>query len=326
MVLNFMENWNSLLLSERGEVPDPTAQAPDGTEGTGEVETAADLATDTSDTTQADATQGDAKGDEDTFLKGSDLDPRKLPPELQPIFKRMQGVYTKKFQDFSTLRQKADVVDKFYADQNFARETLIGWAAQNGYQLTPINGANASQGVTKALADPGAQGVPPQLVEAFKQELAPELQWMAPSQAAATWKVMQNLLAPVLKSQEQGQAQARQQEYEKYADELRSVAPGWEEHEDVMTELHDFLKSDQMFHPRYGSKIQMVYDLATKNGAALKQATDRVNAAAKNRVSSGRSGGTSSRPSITDQIAKAKSSDDAFKLAAQHALSTVGRK
>lgn len=279
------------LSSERGEVGDEldqTTAAPDDT-GTGEAIQDADPfhpqgQTDTDQVAAAEQTQGQ----DDTFLQGSDLDPRKLPPELQPIFKRMQGVYTKRFQDLASLREKAEVVDRFYQDQDFAKETLIGWAAQNGFQLAPI-GANGNQ------AAPGTTGqqqgkAPAELVAAFEQNLAPELKWMAEPMAAAMGQSLQQLLSPVLTQQQQVAQQQRVQEYEKYADELRGVAPGWEEHEDVMTDLHDFMRSGAMYHPKYGSKIEMLYNLATAKAAAMKQATDRVNSAAKNRVSSGRSG------------------------------------
>lgn len=306
------------LLSERGEVGDEldnnTDPAASGDEGTAEAATevdpfdAARTAVGNQDTTQS--ATSDTTQAQDTFLSGSDLDPRKLPPELQPIFKRMQGVYTKRFQDLSSLREKADVVDRFYQDRDFAQETLVSWAAQNGFQLTPINGAASQQGRSPQQ---GAGGVPAQLTEAFKTNLAPELQWMAEPMAAAMGQSLQQLLQPVLGQQQKVQQQQRVQEWQKHADELQGVAPGWEEHEDVMTDLHEFLKSGDLYHPKYGSKIEMLYNLATAKAAAMKQATDRVNSAAKNRVSSGRSGPRANP--INDQIAKAPNSNQAWELA-----------
>lgn len=274
--------------------------------------------------TTPEATNATTQGEDNSFLNGSDLDPRKLPPEIQPIFKRMQAVYTKKFQEYGSLKEKADVVDRFYGDQNFARQTLVGWAAQNGYQIVPL-GANAQapQGAQQPTQGGGAQP-PGQLVEAFKANLAPELQWMAEPMAAAMGQSMQTMLSPVFQQHQKVQQQQRYDEWERHADELRGVAPGWEEHEDVMGELFDFLKSDSLHHPKYGSKLEMLYNLATAKAAAIKQATDRVNSAAKNRVSSGRSGQTRS-PSPESQIRAAKTNQDAWELAKQHALSQMQR-
>jgi hypothetical protein len=143
---------------------------------------------------------------------------------------------------------------------------------------------------------------------------------MAEPQAAATWQVMQQMLQPVFQQQTQAQQQQRVQEWDKHAEQLAEVAPGWEEQEDLMSDIHDFMKSDSLYHPQFGSKLQMYYDLATARAASLKQATERVNGAAKNRVSSGRSGAARQPQDLTGRMQKA-STQDAWKLAVQHALS-----
>lgn len=308
-----MKNLFSLFLSERGEVgDDEAANAPEKDQGTGAVAQDAPLTEDTSAQSAADATQGEA-----TFLTGEEnLDPRKLPPELQPIFKKMQGVYTKRMQSLAEIRDKAEAVDKFYNDRAFAEQTLNNWAAQNGFRVTPINGADA-----KAVA-PGQAGkqtdVPAFMVDAFKEHLSPELHWMAEPQAKAVWGAMQGMLAPVLQQQEQAAQQAKQQEWEQYAEELTQVAPGWEEFENEMEEIYDFFQSKNLRHPKFGSKIQMLYDLATARAASLKQATQRVTDATKNRVTSGRA--PARGPSIEQEVAKAPSTQDAWKLAVKHAM------
>ena len=318
-MLQFLRQY---LSSEKGEIGDEPIETQAASDETGTSEPVQDAdpfhpvtqdATDTGQT-QAAATQGQ----EETFLTTSDLDPRKLPPELQPIFKRMQGVYTKRMQDMAAAREKAEIVDRFYGDEQFAKQTLIEWAARNGYQLAPLNGA--TQGTQQG--QPGQQQAqpPPQLVEAFKANLTPELAWMAEPMAAAMGQSLQQLLSPVLQQQQVQQQQARIQEFEKYADDLRGVAPGWEEHEDTMTEIHEFFKSPQMFHPKFGSKIEMIYNLATSKAAAMKQATDRVNAAAKNRVSSGRT--VSQQVSGQDAMLKANK-QDAWQLAINAAKASL---
>ncbi len=307
----------SLFLSERGEVGDETVAddttlAPETDEGT--VDVAEESTTTDNPEQQSDAT---TQAQRDDFLATEEnLDPRKLDPALQPIFKRMQGVYTKRMQDIAEIRDKAATVDKFYTDPNFAQQTILQWATQNGYQITPVNGQRpAQQGQQAQQGD----APPAYLVEAFKQKLAPELQWMAEPQAAAMWSAMQGMLQPVLEQNQVRGRQEREGEWNKHAQSLSEVAPGWEEHEDAMGELFDFLKSDNLHHPTYGSKIQMLYDLATARSASLKQAQQRVANAGKNRVSSSRPTGNRAN-SVEDDILKAKP-QDAWELAKKHALS-----
>jgi hypothetical protein len=292
-----------------------TTEAPVEEQGTGEVDVAAPSASEETGTQPtADATQGQP---EETFLTGEEnLDPRKLDPALQPIFKRMQAVYTKRMQGVAEIRDKASVVDRFYNDPGFAQQTLQTWAQQNGYQLTR-QGEKAQGG----QSGPAAADAPGYLVDAFKQNLAPELQWMAEPLAKAQWASMQGMLAPVFQQHQQRTVEQRQAEWDKHAAELSGVAPAWEEHEDTMGELFDFLSDKSaLSHPKYGSKLQMLYDLATAKAASMKQATQRVANAGKNRVTSGRPSGSAGRPTIESEIAKA-SSQDAWKLAVKHALS-----
>jgi len=306
-----------LLRSERGEFgdgADDTSNAPDTDQSTGTDPTDAPANLDTSMSPPADATQGQQvvqPQQEETFVTGDEnLDPRKLDPALQPIFKRMQAAYTKRMQSVASIQEKAAVVDRFYNDPQFAQQTLAQWAQQNGYQLTQANG--------QAPQQRGQAGdVPAYLVEAYKQNLDPALHWMAEPQAKAMWNAMQGMLAPVFQQNEQATQKARETEWQRTADELGQLAPGWEEHEDTMGELFDFMRSKDLVHPTFGSKLQMLYDLATAKAASLKQAQGRVAQAGKNRVSSSR--GTQTRPNIEQDIRKA-STQDAWKLAVKHAL------
>ena len=256
------------------------------------------------------------------FLAGSTLDPTKLPPEMQPIFKRMQGAYTKKMQDAAALREKASVVDRFYQDRDYAFQTLAQWAAQNGYQIAPVGQLQQQQ--RQAQQAPAAD----QITEAIKAKLPPELQWMADSQAPAIQAAVQQMLAPVVQQLAQSQqAQSRQyaeREWDKLAAELSEKAPGWEQHEEDMCELLDFLTSNNMSHPRYGSKHQILYDLVTKNAAAQADVTRRMNQAVKNRPSSGVST-RNATSNFQDRIRSAKSAQDAFRLAVQAAEQASGR-
>ena len=289
-------------------------QAPADDQGTSATIEEAPLNQDTSLSPVADTTQAQQAAEE-TFLDGDgNLDPRKLAPELQPIFKKMQGAYTKRMQAISEIREKASVVDRFYSDPQFAQQTLAQWAYQNGYQLTPANAAQMQQARTQQQGN-----APAFLVDAFKQNLQPELHWMAEPLANAMQASMQGMLQPAFQQQQAQVQQAREKDWDRSAEELAGVAPGWEEHEDTMGELFDFMRSPDQYHPVFGSKLQMLYDLATARAATLKQTQQRVAAAGKNRVSSSnRPAGN--RPSIEQEISKA-STKDAWAKAVQYALS-----
>jgi len=259
---------------------------------------------------------------EDHFLQGSTLDPRQLPPEVQPIFKKMQAAYTKKFQQAAEWQRQADIVDRFNNDRDFGFQTVAQWAARNGYQIAPV-GQQQAQPIQRQ--QPGQ--VPPQLVEALKANLPPELQWMAEAQAPAIQTAVQQLLAPLaqqlMQTQNTRQQEQAGQEWDTLAEELSGIAPGWEEHEPEMVELYDFLTSPRMKDKKFGSKHQLLYNLVTGNAAATAQVAKRMNAAAKNRPSSGITTGRTSS-NIQDRIRSAKTSQDAFKLAAQAAGFTGG--
>lgn len=299
-----MEKLFDLILSERGQVGNDESAAQAQDEGNPETGQAVAPEVET-EAAQTDVTQGQ----EEHFLTGEEnLDPRKLDPSLQPIFKRMQGVYTKRMQEIAGVRERAEVVDRFYNDQAFAEQVLRQWAQQNGYQLSQANGQNA----------PAQEGpIPPYLVEAFKQNLAPELQWMAEPQAKAMWQALQGMLNPIMAQQQATSYQQRASEWDKHANDLANIAPGWEEREDAMGNIHDFMKSDALHHPVYGSKIKMLYDLATAQAASLKQAQQRVQSAKKNKVSSSQPSTRTS--SVEDEILKANS-QDAWEILKRRAL------
>jgi hypothetical protein len=293
---------------------------------TGEVEVSADPQVDNGgfDNTPTQADAQPAQTQEQTFLDGqANLDPRKLPAELQPIFKAMQGTFTKKMQALGDIRSKAEMVDRFYNDQTFANQTLQAYAAQNGFQLVPV-GQQAGQ------QQQPAQGgkTNPQIVEALKQNLPPELQWMADSMGPALSQVlsqqMQQVLTPLQQYQQQQVRMQREGDYDRAAEELAGQIPHWVEHEDTMAEINAFLTSPAMTHPKFGSKLQLLYNAATANAQAAAKATQRMTDAVKNRSTQARNGNRQA-PDISQNIAKAKTSDDAFAMAAKFAMQKHGR-
>jgi len=242
------------------------------------------------------------------------ISPNELPDELKPHWKRMHRAYTKRLEEIKSVRDKAAEVDRFHSDPSFAYQTLAQWAVQNGYALTPTGAQAAQQPSPQAQASKA----PPQLVEAVRAQLAPELQWMAEGLANSQWAAQQMLYAPILQRQQQDQRAAISGEYEQLANELSQTAPGWEEHESEMTQLFDFLQSSSLKHPRFGSKLQMLYNMLNGNASALAESTNRMNRAVKNRSSSSTFSGKKVS-NLSDRIRKA-SSQDAWRIATQAAL------
>jgi DNA-binding transcriptional MerR regulator len=244
--------------------------------------------------------------------------------QLRSTWKAMHGGYNKWIQtERNPLREKAAIVDRFYQDRNFAQQTLIQWAAQNGYQLAPI-GQQAQSGQQQQARTNG--GPPPELVDAIKQSLPPELQWMAESQAAAHWTANQLSMKPFQERDQQFQAQQQQQKqaqidqaYEEAAAELREKAPDWEQKETELTQLWDFLTSSQMKNQKFGNKLELLWNMLNGGATATAEATRRMTSAVKNRSSSSM-GSTRTVNNLQDRIRQAPNSRDAFKIAAQAAM------
>ncbi len=262
---------------------------------------------------------------QDSFLTGATLDPTKLPPEIQPIFKKMQGAYTKKMQEAAEWRRQAEIVERFNNDRDFGFQTVAQWAARNGFSLAPVGAGQGQQPQAQQQAFQRPNQADPRLIETIKANLPPELQWMAEAQAPALQQAVQQMLAPLAQQLTQAQQhstrQVMEREWDDLASQLSDVAPGWEEHESEMVELLDFLQGTQMKHPKYGSKHALLYNLVTGNAAATAQVTRRMQQAATNRPSSGMTTGRTTS-NLADRIKNAKNSTEAFKLAA---LAAEGR-
>ena len=250
-------------------------------------------------------------------------DPNELPEELKPHWKRMQGTFTKKMQGIKSLREKAEMVDKFNADPDYAIATIQQRAQQLGLSLSK---AQAAQVVADQQASTGPEA-PQELVNEIETRLKiqyPELAWMAKPMANSVWAAQQAANRPIKQKLEQDTAERRQEEYDALADELTNEMPGWEEHEDEMLELKTFLESDKMKHPRFGSKLKILATLVTGNASAISAATQRITAAGRSRMVTG-STTRSSSPDISEQIRKAPSRNDAWDIAKRAALQMADR-
>jgi len=323
---DFLKWLRACLLSESGQVPD-------GNDGTTDDQGAPDQGGETppdTGTTETGATDG---GEAQPVQQASFFDPSqidKLPiddqvkAQLRQTWKALHGKYNTWHQtERLPLQAKAAMVDRFNSDRNFAQQTLVQWAAQNGFQLLPIGQQAAPQGQQgQARQGPQSQ-VPPELVEIVRASLPPELQWMAESQAASQWAAQQFAMKPYQEQQIQQRQEQANQQWEDAAAELREKAPNWEERESEMTELWDYLTSPQMRHPKFGNKIEMLWNVLNGNQSATANAVDRMNRAVKNRSGSSM-GSTRTVSNLQDRIRNAPSKHDAFALAKQAALEKFG--
>ncbi len=236
------------------------------------------------------------------------ISPADLPTEVQPHFKRMQAAYTRKMQALAADRDKVELVTRFRTDPEFARQLIAAEAQRMGLalQAPPATEQPATNGSTG--------GPPPALVARIEASLSPEMKWLAPQLAAATWAGVE----PLTQRSQQADQEARNQQFQALVAQLSEALPGWEAHEDDMAELHRWLKSDAMAHPRFGSKLELLYHAVTRNAQAVRTATTRMADGARAASRTGGSG-RNSAPNITDRVRKAPNNADAWELARQFA-------
>lgn len=251
------------------------------------------------------------------FLSDEDLMTKiRATPELNQVFTKMQGAYTRKTQSLAKVRDAAQIVERFNSDPDFARQTILQRAQQLGLNLASPGQQPGMQGAAKTM--------PPELVEAIKNNLSPELQWMAPALASSQWAGMQMALKPIEEQQAQTRNSTRDQEYESLASQLSEKAPGWEAHEDDMNGLLSFLQSDKMSDRRWGSKLDLLHKLVSGDGQATAEAARRMGQAARSRNPAGAPMATP-QTNIAEQVRKPKNMHDAWDIAAKHALSEMAR-
>src|SRR5262245_42891106 len=243
------------------------------------------------------------------------IDPRDLPPEIQPHFKRMQAAFTKRMQQFASRKGDLELVDNFRNNPEFARQLI-----QQEAQRLGINIAQASPQQPQPATPSSA--IPAPFVQAVAERLPQELQWMAPALAQATYASVAHLTQPMLQQNQQRLKEERESEWDTLAAQLSETTPGWEAHEDDMLAVLEFLQSPKLKHPVYGSKLNLLLGLVTGNAAATQQAIQRMSQAGRQRVGMGQTSRTSV-PNITDRVRKAPNNREAWRLAAEAAINQV---
>lgn len=283
-------------------------------------ETEGTIPSETPDETKTGEPEGETTPEKDTpdesFVSEKDImDKIRANPDLDHVFKKMQGTYTKKMQGISAMKDKAEAVERFWSDPDYARQV--------------IHQRNSQLGLSQTQAPPSAAGgdgspvarAPSELVEAVKHNLSPELAWMADTIANAHWAAHQVTTKPLEERRQKEQAATRLEEYEDLAVELSEKAPGWEDREDEMNDLLNFLQSDKMRHKKFGSKLDLLYNVVTGNASAIAEATKRMSGAARSRTLSSSGGaGRSSSPNTKERIKKAKTPQEQWDIAGQAAI------
>lgn len=307
--MKFLKRFFALLGNQRGEVgdgPDPTP-GPEKVGGGKEAEGASD---------------GDGKAPpQESFI-----DPGSLPEELRPHWKRMHGTFSREMGKIKESKKKIEDYDRFMSDPEYAKQTILAYASRLGLTVTEAQAAAQYAASTSTVSPVKTADVPSELVQAVKERLAPELQWMADSIASAHWAANKMTLAPIVRRFEEDRKERVDKDYEELAEELSLKVPGWEDKEEEMDGMLAFLENKSHFrHPTYGSKLELLYNLVTGNTRATQEAINRFSHAARNRSGIG-SAGRQSTPDISEKVVKAKTEQEAWDIAADAALKTVGQK
>lgn len=290
--------WWKALANERGQIP--TSDEPEPTEPGG-------------DTPEPVAPDGEGQPPEDAQAF---FDPSQLSPELQAQWKKMQGAYTKKMQQVARVREAAALVDRFNADPEFARQTILQRASALGLNIaTTQNGHPMGQTDDKP---------PEQFVDAVRANLSPELQWMAPTLAKSQWAATKMMMQPLQEQQAQMRTSTRDREFDSLAEQLSQKAPGWEAHEDDMDSLLNFLQSPNMTDRRWGSKLELLYQLVAGPGQATADAARRMASAARFRHPAGQPMATP-MPDVKEQVLKPKNNQEAWDAAAKFAIAKLAK-
>lgn len=319
------------LSNQCGQIPDET--------GNGDLETSANEDESATTTGEGDDEEAAATGEKaQPEAEASFFDPKQIDTlpidesvkaQLRQTHKALHSRYNQWHQTVKQpLEQKAQMVDRFYNDQGFARQLMVEYAAKNGLQILPIG--QQSNGQQPQLQQRTNGGPPPEVVDRVKNALPPELQWMAEPLAAAGLASSEHSMKPFqerdqqfLQAQQQQKQAQIDQSYEDAAAELREKAPDWEQKENDLTQLWDFLTSSNMKHQKFGNKLELLWNMLNGNATATAEATKRMTSAVRNRSSSSM-GSTRTVNNLQDRIRQAPNSRQAFRMAAEAAADKFG--
>lgn|SRR3990167_1991047 len=218
---------------------------------------------------------------EETFI-----DPKDLPPDMLPHFKRMQRSFTKRVEQAKSYEQKARMVDDFYRDPvtNIKR-----FAQQYGLEVVPA-GQNTQQGGSDTNWDKN----PPKSWEEVEKKITER----AEERATAS---LLNKLAPVFNDV----YQVKRTQIENVLDE---AYPSWREHEEemgILLQQHPTLQNDPE------KLVRLVMPKEEIEGRAMQKALKKL----KDKGEAGKVGGGSQPKPVVTKQNKAGSFADAVNAA-----------
>jgi len=225
------------------------------------------------DKTQA-TTTGQA---EDVFI-----DPKDLPEELQPHFKKMQAAFTKKMQGISRDRDKITAYESFERDPIGSMQAM---ALRMGYQLTP---AQAAAAVASATGNEEPQEFKSwgEVREWVKKDIMAELK---------------QSLAPVF----EGVQKVTASNIEK---QLNDIDANWRMYED---DMKDTLRT----HPTLVNDVSKLYRLSVPEEVLSSRAVQSALKKVEEKGKSASMHGSTTVPKTQPAMKKATSFDEAVSIA-----------
>jgi hypothetical protein len=179
--------------------------------------------------------------------------------------------------ELAQLRSRAEMVERFYGDPTYARQIITQMAPQLGLQ------------VGAPPAPPPQVPQQPPVTERdlaiLRENLGPDLAFLAPQMARAMAAMLEDRTAPLRERQHDAMVQQRTSDYARAAQSMDQEMPGWVQHENDMVGILQFIteaaNGGPLMHPRYGSALKLLHTLATGNAQATAQVARRQAEAAR---------------------------------------------
>ena len=263
--------------------------------------------------------------DEGTQAEEGDRFAAETPPDPNdPQYKYWQGAYTKTVEHYrkkyqpleAEHKQYGDVLRQFYQSDEYALQVLRQRFPQLANRLS-MDGTPARTGTHPAATDSSIEGI-------LRESLGEDLGFLAPSLAPAIERAIQSRVEPLAQQTAAQQKAAREAEQTRLMAEMDTQYPGWEARTTEMTDIQRFLTSDATTHPKYGNKLALLLKLVNPDLARV-EAARSMTSAGRARLTTGRAG-PASVPNIDEAVRGAKTTADAFRLAAEAALREAGRR
>lgn len=214
-------------------------------------------------------------------------------------------------------RKYAEVLRNFFADDQYAMQVIKQRFPQVAHQIMQQQGTG-----TPAVSQGTQSDAHGKLVSLLQGKLGSDLGFLAPALADAMQAAVGDAMAPLHQQTRTQQEQSRRREEESLMAEMDSAFPGWEDqHGQDMQELNRFLTSNELTHPKYGNRYSLLYKMTNKDQARI-DAVQGMQKAQQSRVGTGRTGRVSPANTI-EQIQKATTKSDAFRLAAEAAIAEM---